>query len=252
MRILSYFTTFCVSCLGFSNKRYIPKANLAIFGVTGKTGQCVLKQASSMNKGVFSLVRRKNNIQSDNCHTPYYGDVTILDDVNQVYNGNVITGTIICLGGATSEVGNTMLTDGTKNIIECVLKSKLASKKIAIVTSIGAGDTINQPPLFFKILMNTVLKDAFVDKNNQEALFLNEDGIGKDLDFTIVRPSGLTDDNLKNVFVIEKGSGTIPRMSVAEFLLNAIYDRQFPYTGTTVCITGEEENINGELFHSKL
>ena len=33
--------------------------------------------------------------------------------------------------------------------------------------------------------MKTVLKDAFVDKNNQEALFLNEDGIGKDLDFTI-------------------------------------------------------------------
>ena len=252
MKISSYFTTFFVSCLSFSNKRYVPTANLAVFGVTGKTGQCVLKQASSMNKGVFSLVRPKNDIQSDNYHTPYYGDVRSLDDVHQVYNGNVISGTIICLGGATSKVGNTMLNDGTKNIIECILNSKLASKKIAIVTSIGAGDTINQPPLFFKILMNTVLKDAFVDKNNQEALFLKEDGIGKDLDFTIVRPSGLTDDSLKNIFVIEAGSGTIPRMSVAEFLLNAIYDRQFPYTGTAVCITGEDKNINGELFNSKL
>ena len=252
MKLFTYFTTFIVPCLSFSNKRYIPKANLAVFGVTGKTGQCVLKQASSMNKGVFSLVRPKNSIRSDSSHTLYYGDVTSIDDVNQVYDGNVITGTIICLGGSTSEVGNTMLTDGTKNIIECILKSKLASKKIAIVTSIGAGDSINQPPLFFKILMNTVLKDAFVDKNNQEALFLDQNGIGKDLDFTIVRPSGLTDDNLKNIYVIEDGSGTIPRMSVAEFLLNAIYDKQFPYTGTAVCITGEENNINGELFNSKL
>ena len=98
-----------------------------------------------------------------------------------------------------------------------------------------------------KILMKTILKDAFADKNNQEALFLNEDGIGKDLEFTIVRPSGLTDDSLKNTFVIEEGSGTIPRMSVAEFLLNAIYDRKFPYIGTAVCITGQEPNMNGKL-----
>ena len=100
--------------------------------------------------------------------------------------------------------------------------------------------------------MKTVLKDAFVDKNNQESLFLNEDGIGKDLDFTIVRPSGLTDDSLKNTFIIEEGSGTIPRMSVAEFLLNAIYDKKFPYTGTAVCITGQEPNINGKMFESKI
>jgi len=252
MRMFLFFNTLFVFCSSFSTKRYIPKSNLAIFGVTGKTGKCVLQQAASMNKGVFSLVRPKNVVETDESHTVYYGDVTSLDDVKQVYDGNVITGTIICLGGATSDVGDTMLTEGTKNIVNCIRNSKLTSNRIAIVTSIGAGDSINQPPLFFKILMKTILKDAFVDKNNQEALFLNEDGIGKDLDFTIVRPSGLTDDSLKNTFVIEEGSGTIPRMSVAEFLLNAIYDRKFPYIGTAVCITGQEPNMNGKFFEPKI
>ena len=182
MRMFLFFNTLFVFCSSFSTKRYIPKSNLAIFGVTGKTGKCVLQQAASMNKGVFSLVRPKNVVETDESHTVYYGDVTSLDDVKQVYDGNVITGTIICLGGATSDVGDTMLTEGTKNIVNCIRNSKLTSNRIAIVTSIGAGDSINQPPLFFKILMKTILKDAFVDKNNQEALFLNEDGIGKDLD----------------------------------------------------------------------
>ena len=51
--------------------------------------------------------------------------LTSLDDVKQVYDGNVITGTIICLGGATSDVGDTMLTEGTKNIVNCIRNSKL-------------------------------------------------------------------------------------------------------------------------------
>ncbi|GIS52932.1 MAG: hypothetical protein Ct9H90mP28_6480 [Paracoccaceae bacterium] len=85
-----FFNTLFVFCSSFSTKRYIPKSNLAIFGVTGKTGKCVLQQASSMNKGVFSLVRPKNMVETDESHTVYYGDVTSLDDVKQVYDGNVI------------------------------------------------------------------------------------------------------------------------------------------------------------------
>ena len=41
-------------------------------------------------------------------------------------------------------------------------------------------------------------------------------------------------------------------MSVAEFLLNAIYDRKFPYIGIAACITGQEPNINGKMFESKI
>ena len=63
-----------------------------------------------------------------------------------------------------------MLTDGTSNIIEAMKAKGL--KRIAVVTSIGAGDSEKQAPFFFRVLMGTVMRGVFEDKNNQEALFL--------------------------------------------------------------------------------
>jgi predicted mannosyl-3-phosphoglycerate phosphatase (HAD superfamily) len=73
-----------------------------------------------------------------------------------------------------------MLTDGTKNIINAMKKTR--AKRIAVVTSIGAGDSENQAPLAFKMLMYTVMRGIFEDKNNQESLFLSPNGIGRECD----------------------------------------------------------------------
>ena len=64
-------------------------------------------------------------------------------------------------------------------------------KRVAVVTSIGAGDSADQAPFVFKILMSTVMRSIFTDKNNQEQLFLGPAGPGKDLEFCVVRPGGL-------------------------------------------------------------
>merc|ERR1719162_1717773 len=80
-----------------------------------------------------------------------------------------------------------MLTDGTSNIIKAMQEQGV--KRVACVTSIGAGDSKDQAPLVFKVLMFTVMKNIFVDKNNQEELFLS--GMGKELEWCIIRPGGL-------------------------------------------------------------
>ena len=46
------------------------------------------------------------------------------------------------LGGKTKDVGPTMLTDGTRNIIYSMKQNNI--KRVSIVTSIGAGDSENQ------------------------------------------------------------------------------------------------------------
>ena len=56
-------------------------------------------------------------------------------------------------------------------------------KRVAVVTSIGTGDSIQQAPLMFKILMKTVMKKTMLDKNNQEKLFLDESSLGSDLEY---------------------------------------------------------------------
>lgn len=228
---------------------YEPIKSIAVFGSQGRTGRCVLQRAQQLDKHVVSLVKPKHDIKSTDEHKIYRGDVTSLSDVRRVYEENNIVGTIICLGGNTQDVGTDMLCTGTQNIVNCI-NTFCTSKKVAIVTSIGAGDTVDDPPLFFKILMKTLLKEAFEDKNNQEALFLGEKGIGKDLDFTIVRPSGLTDESMTQTAIITKGSGTIPRINVAEFLINAVNDAEFPYVKQAVSITSLKNN-NGDIFKTK-
>lgn len=109
------------------------------------------------------------------------GDVTDQVAVNRVFeSAKDISGVVVALGGRASEVGKTMLTDGTKRIINA-MKLK-GTKRISLVSSIGAGSSFGQAPFFFKVLMFTVLRDTFVDKNNQEALFLSENGIGNVLE----------------------------------------------------------------------
>lgn len=49
---------------------------------------------------------------------------------------------VIALGGKSADVGETMLTDGTANVIQAMKTNGV--KRIAVVTSIGAGDSEGQ------------------------------------------------------------------------------------------------------------
>lgn len=68
--------------------------------------------------------------------------------MRKVFADDDITGVVIALGGKTADVGKTMLTDGTSNVITA-MKEKGVSR-VAVVTSIGAGDSEKQAPFFFK------------------------------------------------------------------------------------------------------
>lgn len=100
--------------------------------------------------------------------------------VDSVFQSNAIDAVVIALGGRTKDVGPTMLTDGTVNIINSM--KKFGVKRVSIVTSIGVGDSLQQAPFSFRMLIYTVMKKLFRDKNNQEQLFLSPKGPGHDLE----------------------------------------------------------------------
>ena len=130
-----------------------------------------------------------------------------------------------------------MLSEGT-NAIVSGMKRLTKAKRIAVITSIGAGNSENQAPLMFKALMYTVMKDIFADKNRQEAIFLNSAGAGADLEFTIVRPGGLGLGPPTGVInVIDGQAGSIMRSDVAQFCLGAVNEPSFPYLRQTPCIS---------------
>jgi uncharacterized protein YbjT (DUF2867 family) len=218
---------------------------IAVFGASGLTGSECVYQALKDGDTVVGLTRNPSNLKipkgsggadadkplTDPKLTMIAGDVTKKEDVAKVFENFAVDGVVVALGGKTSDVGETMLTDGTNNII-AAMKDK-GVKRLAVVTSIGAGDSENQAPFFFKVLMWTAMKKIFTDKNNQE-----EATRKSGLEYCIVRPGGLTVDAPTGVInVIEGQAGSIPRADVAQFCLDAVRVPDFPYIGKAPCIS---------------
>lgn len=224
---------------------------IAVFGGTGKTGSEVVYQSLKSGYKVVVLARDPSKMLIPNGSggslgskplndpnlTIFQGSVTDPSAVERVFQSTSdLSGVVIALGGKTKDVGPTMLTDGTRNIINSMKKT--ATKRISVVTSIGAGDSEKQAPMMFKALMYTVMKGIFTDKNNQESLFLKPEGPGHDLEWCIVRPGGLGEGAPTGVInVIDGQAGSIQRADVAAFCLGAVTDGSFPYIKATPCIS---------------
>jgi len=223
---------------------------IAVFGSSGLLGSEVTYQALKRGHKVVAFVRDPdklkipqgsggeeagNPLTNDNLKI-VQGSVTSPEDVEKAFANNDVTAVVVSLGGRTSAVGKTMLTDGTANIIRA-MKAR-GVKRIAVVTSIGVGDSYAQAPFVFRMLMNTVMRVMIADKNNQESLFTAPEGIGKDLEYVIVRPGGLTVDKPTGVVNVIKGqAGSIARADVADFILGAVSDDSFPYMRQAPCIS---------------
>jgi len=231
-------------------------STICVFGGTGKTGAECVYQALEAGHKVVVLARNpdkmiypegsggianQGRLMSNANLKVVQGDVTAQAHVDACFAAaeDEVIGSIVALGGKTKDVGPTMLTDGTS----CVINAQKAKgvKRISVVTSIGAGDSEKQAPLFFKALMYTVMSGIFKDKNNQEKLFtgdLTGNAPGGDMEWCIVRPGGLgTGPPTGVINVIEGQAGSIARADVAAFCLGAITDAAFPYIRKTPCIS---------------
>ena len=233
----------------FASATPADKSHVVVFGGTGGTGSECVVQALKRGAKVTVLARTPSKLAQppgtggsaegppivDPNLTVVQGDVTNAADVAKVITSD-ITGVVVSLGGKTKDVGKTMLTDGTLNVINAMKSAEV--KRVAIVTSIGAGDSADQAPLMFRVLMSTVMRSIFTDKNNQEQLFLGPAGPGRDLEFCVVRPGGLgTGPPTGVINVIDGEAGSIARADVADFCLGALFEEAFPYIGKAPCIS---------------
>jgi hypothetical protein len=160
--------------------------------------------------------------------------VTDKATVDAVFKDAGVTGVVVALGGKTKDVGPTMLEDGTANIIAAMKANGVT--RISVVTTIGAGDSMEQAPWAFRLLMMTVMSSIMADKNKQESLFLQ--GPGADLDYCIVRPGGLKSDPPTGIVnIAETEAGAITRADVAAFCLDAVLEDGFAYLKRPVCIS---------------
>jgi len=193
--------------------------NIALFGATGGTGRPFLEQALAAGHSVKAQARTpsKLDITHPNLHV-IQGDVLDADSVRDVVEG---TDAVVSALGVNKLGKSTVLSDGTKTILEAMRRHGVT--RSVWVTSMGVGDSQAPSKLFAYFVQPVVLRNVFADKERQETAIMVSKG-----DWTIVRPSGLTNDAKTGEYKVnfdpekENMSGRIPRADVADFMLQVL------------------------------
>ncbi|XP_033953405.1 flavin reductase (NADPH) [Pseudochaenichthys georgianus] len=140
--------------------------NVAVFGATGMTGLATLPQAVSAGYNVTVLTRDPSRLPADhNAFRVVVGDVLNKDDVMKTLEGQ--DAVIIILGTRNSLGPTTMMSEGTKNIVEA-MKSRRICKVVACMSAFLLWDRSKVPPRMLPVTedhdrMHTVLKSSGLD-----------------------------------------------------------------------------------------
>ncbi len=196
---------------------------IAVMGASGKTGILIVYQALNQGHQVTAFARNPSNvtIQHNNLRV-IQGDILEPEKVKMAVEGQ---DAVLCALGFDKNKPNTVLSDGTRNILEAMESAGV--RRFICMSS--AGILGNDGGFWFgKIIMPLFLGHVFADKRRQ-ARIIQESNV----EWVIVRPTGLTDAPKTNTYKVTPGiptSKSIPRADVADFMIKLVKDKQ--YDGT--------------------
>ncbi len=196
---------------------------IAVFGASGKTGILIVYQALNQGHHVTAFARQpsKVTIQHKNLRI-IQGDIMDYDKVRLAVEGQ---DAVLCTLGVNINKPNTLLSDGTRNILQAMESTGV--KRFICMSS--AGILGNDSGFWFgKIFMPLFLKHIFEDKKRQAKVIE-----ASNVEWVILRPTGLTDSPKTNTYKINPGnptSRTIPRADVADFMLKLVADKRYDRT----------------------
>ncbi len=203
---------------------------LAIFGSTGKTGIEIVRQALEEGHSVTAFVRDPAGMPIKDDRIEFMvGDVFDRESVATAVAGQ---DAVICALGARDLKRTTVRTAGTINMIAGMKTHGV--KRLVVVTAMGIGESWKTLSVGNKLFFGTVLKSARADHESQEAA-VKESG----LDWTIIRPSGLTDTPRTGSYEVGENipakTSQIPRADVADLILKVVEENTL--VGKAVTIT---------------
>lgn len=186
---------------------------IAVFGASRGVGLQVVRQALEQHH-VTAFAR--NPLFPDHADlTVMRGDVLDPEAVSRAVHGQ--DAVVIALG-AGSQAGDKTRSQGTAHIVRAM--QQYGVRRVVAVSSFGVGDSrkglIAQAAWLF-------LKAAMEEHERQEKILV-ESG----LEWTLVRPTGLTNDARTGDYKIgSSGRGRISRADVADFILKALMDSSY-------------------------
>ncbi|PQJ35957.1 hypothetical protein BSZ35_16320 [Salinibacter sp. 10B] len=207
--------------------------DIAVFGATGGTGQQLIGQARQAGHRLRGLTRSPEKLSSESSVKPVEGNVLNPEHVRKTVAG---TEAVVCILGRTKNNPSDVVSRGTRNIVDAMIQCGV--ERLVVVTSIGLGSSVQNLPWYGRLANATVLQNLMADKARQEEIVMESP-----LDWSIVRPGGLTDGSQTGEYVhgveIDVNAAPISRADVADFLLTVLEDRL--YVREAPLVTTKEE-----------
>ncbi|MES2112646.1 MAG: NAD(P)H-binding protein [Bacteroidota bacterium] len=211
---------------------------ILILGATGRTGRLLVEEAVKQGYQINVLVRNENKLTVTSASITVFQGIPVNQQelVKAMQGCDAILSTLNIsrtsdFPWAALRTPKDFLSGSMKNIIETADELKI--KRIIITTAWGTNETKKDIPWWFAWLIDhSNIGYAYRDHEVQEDLLK-----ASSLNYTIVRPSGLT-NSLKNKTVMVSLNNvpapglTISRKNVALFMLdtlkNNLYQNQCP------------------------
>lgn len=202
---------------------------IIVFGATGGVGRHVVNQALQAGYEVTAFVRDLTKLQIENDHLHVVrGDATNAEEVSAAIAGH--DAVVSCLGSNKMVAKSTQLEEMTQHIVAGMEAHHV--KRIVYTASAGINNEL--PGVGGKMVMK-MLQNVLTDHRHAVDLIQTH----KDLQYTIVRPLGLTNDDYTGEYReakegVPENARNIPRADVAHFILKALGDDT--YIGESVGI----------------
>lgn len=195
---------------------------IVVFGANGKTGKLIVEHALSKNIEVIAYIRKADSLTIEHPNLKIVvGNLTESLRIRDCISG--ADACISALGGASLQHHATEIIKGIDNIIRMMELENV--NRFIYLSSLGAGESkyfIPQPIRFY--LTKILLRVPLEDHNINESRITNSK-----LNWTIVRPGGLTDGPITNEIkhgtekFKMKGSSSISRNNVAAFIIQQLF-----------------------------
>ncbi|MFA5910301.1 MAG: SDR family oxidoreductase [Vicinamibacterales bacterium] len=196
-----------------------------LFGATGGTGRHVLTQALEAGHHVTVFARNPAAVTTRHEHLRVVaGDVTAGDATLAV----AVQGqdaVISALGrGQTFNSGN-LIQQSAPAIVKAMRARDVS--RLIFTSALGVGESIQDAPLFMRLMIRFPLRGIYADKKAGEAHIRNSD-----LDWTLVQPVQLTDGGLTRHYragerLPLRGIVTISRADTAHFIVDQLTDPSY-------------------------
>ena len=202
---------------------------LVVFGATGKTGLEIVKQSLTQGHEVTAFVRDPSKMALEHSDLKIMtGDIFEFTTVMQAVQGQ---DAVICALG-TSELGKTTVrSTGTANIVKAMKENHI--DRLVVVTAMGVGESWSTLSFINKLFFATLLRNTRQDHELQEVVVKESE-----LNWTIIRPSGLTDTPLTASYAIGENilakTSRIARADVAHAIIKELKDNTFVHKAVTI------------------